>query len=101
MDPYKWGRMRHGMLPTDPMHKIIAPLEHREFMREVVGRNPLMAIPMAGAIPQYAWMKMLGMLPKAANTSPASWDEVFAGYEGLFSGLMDNVKSKHTPNEDE
>ena len=88
-DPYLYGRMRAQMAPTDPMHKIVAPLEHREFVREVVGRNPLMAVPMAGAIPGYTWMKYLGLLPKSPNTSPASWDEIFAGYEGLFSGLKD------------
>lgn len=91
-DPYVYGRMRAAMPEHDPMHKIVAPLEHREFVREVVGRNPLMAVPMAGAIPQYTWMKLLRLLPKAPNTSPASWDEIFAGYEGLFSGLNDYIK---------
>ena len=37
-------------------------------------------------------MKRLGLLPKAPNTSPASWDEIFAGYEGLFSGLANRDK---------
>ena len=80
------------MAPTDPMHRIAAPLEHREFAREVVGRNPLMAVPMGLAIPPYTLMKYFGLLPKAESTSPASWDEIFAGYEGLFSGLQDSAK---------
>jgi len=88
-DPYHYGRMRIGMLPTDPWHSIVAPLEHKEFVREVVGRNPTMAVPMAGAIPAYTWMKHLGLLPTGPNTSPASWDEIFAGYEGLLGGLRD------------
>jgi hypothetical protein len=92
LDPYFYGRMRANMRPDDPMHSIVAPLEHREFVRDVVGRNPLMAVPMAAAIPQYTWMKYLGLLPKAPNTSPASFDEIFAGYEGLFQGLRDKAR---------
>lgn len=91
LDPYFYGRMRANMAPTDPMHAVIAPLEHREFVREIVGRNPMMAIPMALAIPEYTWLKYLGVLPTAPNTSPASWDEIFAGYEGMLSGLKDRL----------
>ena len=117
-DPYFYGRMRREMPPSDPMHSVIAPLEHREFVRESVGRDPRMAAPMAVAIPGYTVGKRmgevaqrhpastmmmpgglpmmmllarLGLLPKE-NTSPASLDEVFAGYEGLFSGLKDYVE---------
>lgn len=99
-DSYKWGRMRAGMLPTDPMHAIVAPLEHREFVNESVKNNPASAVPLAGAIPLYTLLKALGMLPKGPNTSPASLDEIFAGYEGLFSGLKDNVRPKRKPKED-
>jgi len=96
-DPYQYGRQRAGMLPTDPMHSIIAPLEHREFAREAVGRNPLMAGPLAAAIPAYSLFKMLGIIPRDKNTSPASLDEMFAGYEGLFSGLGDSMRKKRKP----
>ena len=91
-DPYFYGRLRHRMAPADPMHSVVAPLEHREFTRETVGRNPWMAFPLAAAIPQYTWMKYLGLLPKAPSTSPASWDEIFAGYEGLLQGLQDKAR---------
>jgi hypothetical protein len=93
-DPYFYGRMRANMAPTDPVHGVVAPLEHREFVREAVGRNPAMAVPMAGAIPVYSLLKRLGLLPKGPNTSPASWDEIFAGYEGLFSGLANRNNGK-------
>lgn len=89
IDPYYYGRMRANMALTDPTHAIVAPLEHREFVREIVGRNPGMAVPMAGAIPVYTLLKRLGLLPKAPNTSPASLDEIFAGYEGMLGGLRD------------
>ena len=94
-DPYYYGRMRAAMPERDPMHRVVAPLEHREFVREVVGRDPYMALPMAGAIPQYTWLKYLGLLPTAPSTSPASWDEIFAGYQGLFSGLQDRWANRN------
>ena len=110
-DPYFYGRLRHRMAPADPMHSVVAPLEHREFTRETVGRNPWMAVPLAGAIPEYSWLKFLAQqrpgalpalampimaaraaMPRKPNTSPASWDEIFAGYEGLFQGLQDKAR---------
>jgi hypothetical protein len=86
-EEYRWGRMRGAMSVADPFHSIVAPLEHREFVEDVVRRNPLMSIPMSVAIPGYSLLKYLNVLPRQQNTSPASWDEVFAGYEGLLRGL--------------
>lgn len=90
-DPYYFSRLRYNLPDADPMHGVIAPLEHREFTREAVGHNPLMAAPLGLAIPSYTLLKYLGLLPKARNTTPASWDEIFAGYEGMFSGLHDRL----------
>lgn len=84
--------MRYGMPETDPWHSIIAPLEHREFAREVVKRNPWMAAPLAAGVPLYSLLKAAGLLPKAQNTTPASMDQVFAGYEGLGMGLSDFMR---------
>lgn len=121
LDPYFYGRMRASMHERDPlMHSIIAPLEHKEFAREAVGRNPMMAAPMAAAIPLYTGGKVAGQFAKRtapntammpggmglmlllhklglypqANTSPPSFDEMLAGYEGMFSGLKDNLTRK-------
>lgn len=115
-DPYYYRRLRLGMLPRDPMQAIAGPLAHREFMRELVSDAPAQAIPLAVKIPVYsagkyatesvrkyprAWAAIAGAVPAAAPAavllnrqfgqarSPASWDEIFAGYEGLFSGLKD------------
>lgn len=116
-DPYQYGRQRAGMLPMDAMHAIVGPLEHKEAAREVVGQNPMMAAPMAAGIPAYTGAKyvdkkfgenglignpllyLLYSLAKATGAipsprSPASVDEVFAGYEGLFSGLGDARKKR-------
>mgnify|MGYP001617395249 FL=1 len=45
-DPYYYGRMRHSLSPDDPLHGVLAPLEHKEFAREAVRDNPLMAAPL-------------------------------------------------------
>lgn len=98
-NPYKWALMRARMAADDPMQSVIAPLEHREFTYDV-GRNQpwYEALAQVPAIPAYSalkWMlntpgapvakKILGGTPR----SPASLDEVFGAYEGLFSGLKD------------
>jgi len=101
LDSYYYGRMRGNMPLNDPMHAIIAPLEHKEFAHEGAryGR-PLMAPALAAGIPMWTWLKYLSEKPalkplaehtgfRDASTSPASLDEILAGYEGLFSGLQD------------
>lgn len=86
IDPYYYSRLRDSLHPNDPLHAVVGPLEHREFAREAVSRNPILAAPIAAGIPLWTLLKKLGML----NTrSPASTDEMFAGYEGMLSGLGD------------
>lgn len=64
---------------------LLAPFEHRAFSREFVQENPLAAsVSLPVAIPLYMLAKKLG-LQKAR--SPASVDEMFAGYQGLIEGL--------------
>jgi len=89
-DDYKYQRMRSALPANDPMHAVLGPLEHRDFVREFTrDGGPLAGLSMAAAIPVYTALKAAGLL-KAR--SPASWDEIFAGYEGLFSGLRDRRK---------
>ena len=85
--PFRFGRMRANMAPSDPFHAVVAPLEHREFVEEAVRENPLSAVPLTLAIPAYSALKGSGLLPSGENTSPATLDEVFAGFEGLARGL--------------
>ena len=116
-DPYLYGRMRDSMPRSDRLgHALAGPLEHEEFVRSAVGENPLLMAPaMALAIPAYTGAKYAGedselpfdmryTMPGYAllkylkafpqGRSPASWDEIFSGYKGLFSGLMDSLTRK-------
>lgn len=69
----------------------ITAAEHGLFARQEVGRNPMMALPLAVAIPGYAAMKALGLKPEA---TPPSMAQVGAGYKGLFQGLGDALRNK-------
>src|SRR3990167_1958609 len=92
LDPYYYSRMRANMPNAYPMHAIVGPLEHREFARDYVKAGGLPAAASVGtAIPIYTLLKALGLLK---TRSPASLDEMFAGYEGMFSGLRDRTLDK-------
>jgi hypothetical protein len=72
------------MNDNDPFQPIVGPLEHREFAEDFVKENPAIAIPsLAVGTPLYTAAKALGV---HAARSPASVDEIFAGYEGLIRG---------------
>lgn len=74
------------MSDSDPMQAVAGPLEHREFAENFVTDNPALAIPsLAVATPLYTAAKALGV--KSAR-SPASLDEIFAGYEGIGRGIQ-------------
>lgn len=122
-DTLHYGLLRQKMPRNDPMQAVIGPLEHREFVRDMVGgAGMLPAASMAAATPAYtagkyidqkfaeggaagnpllyalyALAKSKGMLGRPR--SPASWDEIFAGYQGLFSGLNDRYAKRAAPTE--
>jgi hypothetical protein len=96
LDPYFYAKLRDAMARNDPMHAIVGPLEHREFVRDFVNTGGMLSAPsMALGIPAYTALKALGLFPQAR--SPASWDEIFAGYQGLFSGLQDRFSKSAQP----
>ena len=124
-DPYYYAKMRRGMARNDPMHALAGPLEHREYVRDFVGNDDgMLAAPsMAAAIPAYTGAKYLDELFRERGAvgnpllhllysvgksqglfgrarSPASWDEIFAGYQGLFSGINDR-HARRTPSANE
>lgn len=84
-DPYHYERLRRSLPRDSSLHSVIGPLEHRQFVEEVVRNQPWMAVPMAAAIPAYTAGKGTGLL--RGPRSPASWDEVFEAYKGLWQGL--------------
>jgi hypothetical protein len=69
----------------------IAPYEHRAWAREVVGQNPLMALPYAVMIPGYQAAKAVGLLqsndPNHPTTRP-SWEQLKQGFTGVGEGLL-------------
>lgn len=87
-DPYFYSRMRDALPASDSRHALVGPLEHREFAREATRDNPALAAPIAAGIPLWTLLKSMGLLK---TRSPASVDEMFAGYEGMLSGLKDRI----------
>ena len=70
---------------SDPLTSdLLAPFEHQAFAREWTKVDPLAKFALPFAIPGYQLAKLLGLYPSA---SPASLDQLFAGYTGLAQGL--------------
>lgn len=67
----------------------ISPYEHRAFAREVVGENPLMALPVAVGIPAYQAYKAL----VGARSAP-SLDQISQGLLGIGEGLLNTLRKK-------
>lgn len=68
---------------------MLAPFEHRAFAREWAKEEPVKAgLSLPFAIPAYAAAKALGA--QGART-PASLDQLFAGYHGYAEGMLDRV----------
>lgn len=77
---------------------MLAPFEHRAFAREFAKESPLRAaISLPFAIPAYTAAKAAGL---TGARSPASLDEMFAGFHGLAEGMLDQlVPSAHASHE--
>lgn len=65
---------------------LISPFEHRAFAREAVAENPMMALPIAAAIPLYQLYK--GVM--GARSQP-SLDQVLQGFVGIGEGLSNKL----------
>jgi hypothetical protein len=77
--------MRAAYPDNDYMQGVLAPLEHKAYAREKVMENPLNFLTMLPAPVAYYMGKKLGLL--GART-PASMDQVFAGWHGAMQGLL-------------
>ena len=73
---------------------MLAPFEHRAFAREFAQESPFRAaVSLPFAIPAYTAAKAAGL---TGARSPASFDEIFAGYHGLVEGMLNRlVPSAH------
>ena len=68
---------------------MLAPFEHRAFAREFAQESPVRAaVSLPFAIPAYTAAKAAGL---TGARSPASLDEIFAGYHGMLEGLLDRI----------
>ncbi len=67
----------------------LAPLEHQAFAREWTKSNPWVAAPsLAVATPAYSLAKLVGQpLGLYQDATPPSWNELAAGYRGIWEGL--------------
>jgi len=85
-DLFHYLRLRNALPPNSPLHSVLGPLEHGQFVQDAVQGNPLSAAPLMFAIPAYTAGKAAGLIPGAR--SPASWDEIFEAYKGLWRGML-------------
>lgn len=69
----------------DPLTaSLLAPFEHQAFAREWVKEDPKNLVSLLASIPAYQLYKLAFRPP---NTTPASLDQMFAGYRGMMQGL--------------
>lgn len=83
---FHYQQLRAALPPDSPLHAVLGPLEHGQFAEDAVRDNPLMAVPMSLAIPAYTAGKAAGLV--RGTRSPASWDEIFEAYKGLWRGML-------------
>jgi hypothetical protein len=90
-DLYRYYNLRNSLPADSPLHAQYGPMEHGQAMREIVGRNPMMALPLGlVGIPGYSLGKATGMIQ---TRSPASLEEILQAYRGLGRGLEDYTRA--------
>ena len=79
----------------------IAPYEHQDFARSVVGDNPLMSVPVGVAAPLYYLAKQPGLMQIGKSlglvgegATPASLRQVQQSYQGIGEGMIDYFRKK-------
>lgn len=91
------GRLDHETLyrmraraRAKELQDLLAGYEHRAFGREAVAENPLMALPIAAAIPAYQIAKLVPGLMQS-RSSP-SLSQAGLGLLGVGEGLLNYFK---------
>ncbi len=90
--------LRASLAPDDPLHELLAPIEHRAFARESVSESPVMAASLGIAIPAYTGAKWLaqntdlgratlGQMDYFKDSSPASFQEMAQAFRGVGEGM--------------
>ncbi len=95
MPPWELAQKAHSELymarynaTTQQGQDKLANAEHRAFAREAVGENPLMALPIAAAIPVYQTAKAAGATDSRSSSSVTQMVE---GFKGIGEGLVKNL----------
>lgn len=76
--------LRNQYAPNDYMQGILAPYEHQAFAREVAGEGLGGTAAAYGGPIAYYLAKLSGLM---GGRTPASMDEVFAGWQGANQGI--------------
>jgi len=87
LDNMSWEdllRLRQKYANDPEKQRILAPYEHRAYAREYAAKGPAQAASLAVAIPGYQLFKAAGL--GAGDATSPSFDQLFAGYQGLMEG---------------
>ena len=98
---YRFATLRDQYPRDDYMQGVLGPMDHSAAVQDLVENNPVLGLLASiPGIPAYTGLKYVSKSPAgkympdwlyniAGNArSPASLDEIFAGYEGAVKGLL-------------
>jgi hypothetical protein len=78
-------KLREMLPQAGPAQNLAALAEHQAYARERAAEGPLQALSVGISIPAYSTAKALGL---TGGRSPATWEEVGAGFQGLSEGVQ-------------
>ena len=88
-DLYQAERLRQSQPQDQLTQDLLGPENHRQFVKEVTQRNPMLGLLLAAGAPFYTALKILGINSGGTGemkTSKPSLDEIFAAYQGFDEG---------------
>jgi len=91
LDSYSMNRLRRDNPLDQGIQNDLGPEEHRQFLQEVTGRNPLFGTLLAAGVPVYTALKMVGVNLGGTGemkTSEPSLAEIGGAWTGYGQGLM-------------
>ena len=86
-------KLRNQVTNNQPEQNRVANYEHQAYAREATKENPMMAVPIAAAIPAYQVYK--GVM--GGSRSEGGLQQIGHGYIGIMQGLRDGLLAKMYP----